>query len=108
MKQHITSEQLKELSEKEQEKLRQYWHKTGRKEGYLYGDYEQTLPILNIGQMIEYLVSKTATKNRLYLGWLTDKDYIINTENLCDDLWKRVKENLAAKSLIEMQQEKKS
>lgn len=108
MKQHVTIEQLNELSQSAREKLRKYkldsWaeplhdaRKTGPHAGKIY--YAQ-IPteeyLLSIGQMIEFLGE----------DWWFDLFDIPDTEGaviktydgeLCDALWETVKEVLELK-----------
>ena len=55
MKQHITTKQLDELSEKGKKKLRKWWKP--KEEEYIAHAWDgiQDLPLLSIGQMIEFL-----------------------------------------------------
>ena len=93
MKQNITEKQLNELSEKGKKRLRKWWKpKTG---DFMISDLSDgsksvgfvvqselvggtDLPLLSIGQMIEYL-------NDDYIPYERAKDF-------CDALWKLVKE----------------
>ena len=78
MKQHVSSKQLGELSEKGKERLRKWWKKSGIHEGDLVvgpnktsndflwleehlfqgGKLETSYPLLSIGQMVEFLDEK--------------------------------------------------
>lgn len=126
MKQHITIDQLNELSDKGKERLREWWKPS---EGNLYAvksknsEYveclvlqawirgEESLPLLSIGQMIEFLDWKdmqfylVPTKGGRYNKdtrgrWgVQDGDYenagkSFFAESLCDTLWEAVKEIL--------------
>lgn len=80
MKQHITSEQLNELSERGKERLRDWWipqtgdtamsEKTGN--WNLVGGYQLNkvtakrhfYPLLSIGQMIEFLLGHKDTRHK--------------------------------------------
>lgn len=127
MKQHITIEQLKELSEKGKEKLNDWWtpkefdifvhfdnkrlysvsainaveiHEIGK------DVYELHMPLLSIGQMIEFLQEKTNTDmdtlNNKFIQskvmavnhFVVGKVYIAYKDNLCNALWEAVKEVL--------------
>lgn len=105
MKQHITEEQLNELSEKGKERLRKWWKP---KEYDLYMNEEgevssvwcceddvtsTDMPLLSIGQMIEFLNEY----GEIYLGTVK----IITwepTQELFDVLWQSVKEVLEKKA----------
>lgn len=123
MKQHITIEQLNELSEKGKVRLREWWFPNNVREHDLYWfgeDYEvetigccedevsvgKELPLLSIGQMIEFLFDNdfgpyiTSNDNAFY--WIVEpvkkidywkKQEYSNTE-LCDALWEAVKDIL--------------
>lgn len=107
MKQHITIEQLNELSEKDKKRLVEWWQP---KEGDIFvcdltGEYvcnyfsqdriyhdseyweskESSFPLLSIGQMIEFLTPS-------YVSLLFDET--VMDDALCDDLWEAVKEVL--------------
>ena len=104
MKRRITVEQLQELTEEQQQRLREWWkptawdvivvyHGMGMKVTNVYNEMVSTdkkvcMPLLSIGQMIEML--------QLY----KDKDIFkyhdidITDENLCDALWSAVKQVL--------------
>ena len=116
MKQNITIEQLNELSEKGKKKLRKWWKP---KEGDLFLDTigegqvvwcceddveEGSLPLLSIGQMIEFLdehllegnyqIQRNGERN----SWRLNSDDIEFDEEgkseLCDMSWQAVKEIL--------------
>ena len=104
MKQHITNDQLKKLSKKGKEKLREFGYNLDSDvEWHLPPD--EGLPLLSIGQMIEFLdeqeflsrierdelweVQIPKTKNGVNYAWCG-----INKEELCDALWKACKEVL--------------
>jgi hypothetical protein len=138
MKQHITIEQLKELSEKGKERLRKWWEpkkydlivthsdylgKDGFQIGFFVSDYgylnsgyridgeytngyrekNDCLPLLSIGQMIEFLeehefynflsIEKTGTN---WTVWIEEADLTRDKvgryqSELCDALWEAVK-----------------
>lgn len=117
MKQHITVEQLNELSDKNKEKL---WKWLGVK-GYAWRggqtkwrficdggcDYPECQfqdPLLSIGQMIEFLgddyykIIANDWRNDSFIGieWGTGIDDFKSPkpEELCDILWQAVKERL--------------
>ena len=124
MKQHITVEQLNELSEKGKEKLRKWWKPIVGDwfddDGYMriIPDDETKgafvlnsfhTPLLSIGQMIEFLDEHLKTdwsicsgKNLLFFG-RSDRNEIYGKipqnrkGELCDALWKAVKEVLENK-----------
>ena len=104
MKQHITLSQLNELSEKGKEKLRKWWKpeegdmcvtNTGY-EVFIgeHVDYERfqafmaDLPLLSIGQMIEFLEVHGNDCYTVFDIWWHMK------MELCDALWEAVKEVL--------------
>lgn len=102
MKQNITKEQLQELSEKAQGKLRE-WCSEHRyvvarwdsdPQDYTHG----CVPLLSIGQMIEYL-DGLAWIRISSLGGIWDVIYAEDKSiggggGLCDVLWEAVKEDL--------------
>ena len=113
MKQHITEKQLNELSKKGKKILKDwYWKKLSVVEqlvensSYLEG-IEYDKPLLSIGQMIEFLQEKQKTgfyeiaftyqrsiqKLRFIHYKFKEFDKTYNQE-LCDALWKAVKEVL--------------
>lgn len=95
MKQHITIEQLNELSDKAKEKLREWWEP----EEYPFYDDEREMqdlyemfPLMSIGQMIEFLDYHNrqpqlnfALVDTLHTGKLFPPDF------MCDALWEAVK-----------------
>ena len=127
MKQHITPKQLNELSEKGKKRLRKWWKPI---DGDLYARFsnnmiwpmlahgvaklkkENNLPLLSIGQMIEFLIVKNPLAvilidGDLYTevapngaaiddGLITDDDSekIFKKENTCNALWEAVKDVL--------------
>ena len=128
MKQHITTKQLNELSEKEREKLRKWWkpkdgnfYSVMEKDKFMGGDVlyglsdvdwlkeNNSLPLLSIGQMIEFLVEKQdkgwrdlhieMLHDRWGVGTCYDNDipkwkFKNDKGELCDALWEAVKEVL--------------
>ena len=106
MKQHISPEQLEELSEKGNKKLRKWWKP---KESDLYSaclegvvceicdevygiekaEYKKCDPLLSIGQMIEFL-----ELYQVHEALIDQNKMIIPKDELCDELWKAVKEVL--------------
>ncbi len=131
MKQNITAEQLKELNEKEKKKLRDWWNPKegdmfldsdgevfyGQSNGFEDETYlpdkiyfkctdgegkETDLPLLSIGQMIEFLgINRRVNKMVLFKNWEAgdfggeDVGYRlgdpIERKELCDALWELVK-----------------
>ena len=116
MKQHITTEQLKELSKKGLKKYQKYLNSLEYVDVYKYlymgragkridftKEETDTLPVLSIGQMIEFLdeeddyfktwyrqgKSKISKECRTF-EWLYDTE-------LCNALWEAVKEVLNEK-----------
>lgn len=98
MKQRITTKQLNELSEKGKKRLRKWWKE--KKIGDIsewkqtYKAYKYTLPLFNIGQMIEFLGDEWFA----YIS-LQNKDdlkqfMVAKPEAICDALWLAVKEIL--------------
>ena len=116
MKQHITVKQLNELSNIQgKKKLRKWWKpKAGDKilmyedqvkvllEGYLPMEKEKhnLLPLLSIGQMIEFLDEKDDYFRSWYTKGISTKEYKDRNfswkykEEICDKLWEAVKEML--------------
>ena len=131
MKQHITEEQLNELSDKAKERLGEWWklqyqnHKLsegdpilylktwGRTPDYFYVDRvrpKHTLPLLSIGEMIEFLdenykdIRINHDKNIEGFAWqfchyyqdIRERGYRYHNRKpeLCDALWEAVKEVL--------------
>ena len=111
MKLHINQEQLNELSEKGKQGLIEWW--ADKNFQGIYGDKThrektRTLPLLSIGQMIEFLMDNTAGVNMESFSELTGRDdndpwYVITNNNnnftneykeLADALWAAVKEIL--------------
>lgn len=86
MKQHITIEQLNELSDKGKERLRKwvkdngYYNESADKLSKKMG-FRSDGTLLSIGQMIELLATGA---------------YIFEYEALCDSLWQACKEILEA------------
>lgn len=77
MKQHITTEQLNELSEKGKGKLREWWKPK-------VGD----LPLLSIGQMIEFL-DEQIDKHNQKVDENDEGEYIeYSIERLLDRCWR--------------------
>lgn len=109
MKQHITFEQLNELSQPARHKLREYMLKDWAKPMMLNGEVVSAdIPDyrLSIGQMIEYLDSFDVPYG-LYrsklggYGWSVDLPEHVGidvnipwNEELCDALWEAVKRDL--------------
>lgn len=111
MKQHITKSQLNELSIDIKGKLIVYLQNKNIKWGLLDNDV-MTKPLLNIGQMIEFL--QTYKKDKRYKNGYPDyisfcqpkqNDYYLDEwwyilpDTLCDDLWSAVKELLTHKPI---------
>lgn len=129
MKQHITIEQLNELTDKGRERLREWWKP--KTLGELFYDPEhgyvawnpstpmkmriaevEPLPILSIGQMIEFLESQLEFGRIIELtrdvnnpAWFVEiceldgadrfeGGVIFHEPELCDTLWEAVKEVL--------------
>ncbi|HEX8965414.1 MAG TPA: hypothetical protein VF820_03220 [Patescibacteria group bacterium] len=119
MKQHITIEQLNELSEKGKERL-QYWYAASKypktvkvklPEGFTITTYKEELwkrkklPLLSIGQMIEFLEEKHELRRSHWentkfikpssttqISWTHESS--INSHDICDNLWESAKEEL--------------
>lgn len=101
MKQNITPKQLNELSKKGKEKLGRWWY--GKKvEAFEYEFNLTELPLLSIGQMIEFLDEYTNIGELVKIerlrgnnGWIVDAGSIVtDEEELIDNLWEAVKEIL--------------
>jgi len=98
MKQHITVEQLKQLSESELEQYMQVIGYDVPQVGVTFRDIEM-LPLASIGQMIEFLMENNELEDgydvickswgKLSLGYFTGE--------YCDFLWEAVKEVLKSK-----------
>lgn len=82
MKQRITVEQLNELTDEQVKKLSEWW--------------KDHLPLLNIGQLIEYLTQteKPLIESSLagWRVWHQGEHY--SKVELCDALWEAVKQCL--------------
>ena len=112
MKQNITIKQLQELTKKERQKLNK-WRKTLIKCGsdidechwdpkihlVLWEEQEKSLPLLSIGQMIEFL----GEYKQLFVGCNNERNLeltFLNTKigkapnDICYELWEAVKESL--------------
>jgi hypothetical protein len=107
MKQHITIEQMNELSMKHRKKLHDWcivkkWYKLPHKKYWV----KYTVPLLTVGQMIEFL-NTTHTVHmqqwmdefkdwRVGLDWSSAEHfyYIVEKPELVDALWEAVKEIL--------------
>jgi len=135
MEQYITVKQLSELTDRQKEKLREWWkpskgdlfvamtvgtpehgfiidhHKPGydNKEGLCECDWcmagsDVALPLLSIGQMVEYLDGDVHIESRkegftvIYQPFYDYDPYVNGKEfckvELCDALWGAVKETL--------------
>lgn len=106
MKQHITPEQINELSFKAK-KAYEEWYKSHfdiwSNRIYVYEDEngvtQSDLPLLSIGQMIEFLYDHRPIKGNktCYLPESFGDEYgLPYPEEMCDDLWEAVKEKLNA------------
>lgn len=91
MKQHITIEQLNELTENQKQKLYDWNHNRYSHFGRV--DY----CLLSIGQMIEFLDKDISlmrtTSGHWHIGEYEENSMSVNLE-LCDVLWEVVKEIL--------------
>ena len=85
MKQNITEVQFNQLSTKAKEKLIK-WSKTCKsfQEEILEGDYNPDIPLLSIGQMIEFLPQQELDL-ALCLSWSRRAKWEKN--KLCSVLW---------------------
>lgn len=105
MKQHITRKQLNELSKLGRKKYR---HLYPNNLGYSSAQW-RLVPLLSIGQMIEFLdekgefkkifrlwsKSEKKTAGKKYLPWMVDvSTHAVSSAKLCDALWEAVKEVL--------------
>ena len=111
MKQHITLDDLNQLSKKGKKRLF-LWSKTCKsfQDEIFEGDYDPNFPILSIGQMIEFLehhgklgqILHFSTWTGAICAWrVTNKEGIPSQidgrpdfKELCDTLWESVKEVL--------------
>ena len=111
MKQHITVEQLIELSKEQRQRLKEWW-KPQNHDVFIYGHHseinqihnvekflgkENALPLLSIGQMIELLEIELI--NPMPSSWEVEyyqdkKLCITSAEELTDALFKAVKQVL--------------
>ncbi len=123
MKRRITVEQLQELTEEQQQRLREWWKPQlydvfieiliddeiieGSIERETYEPSKEALPLLDIGQMIELLEEKKMVTESLdikapkgliniYSVWYGNGDFPKKYESkeLCDALWQAVKQVL--------------
>lgn len=95
MKQHITTEQLNELSRKAKDKFRQYDRQ------FFEGKHVDGMTLFSVGQMIEFLTENTylfeikshhTEKSRLPLYNITAYGLDIEDHHdLCDALWEATK-----------------
>ncbi|MES0334787.1 MAG: hypothetical protein SFH39_00295 [Candidatus Magnetobacterium sp. LHC-1] len=91
MKQHITSEQINELTESQKETLRTICKNTE-------SVGQSCIPMLTIGQMIEILEHENIELIITYNGgvsdnWEVETDHsVLNEFELCDVLWDAIKE----------------
>lgn len=96
MKQHITVEQLNELSEKGRVALRRWTLARFPETRGVYVEWVRTsppLPLLSIGQMIEFL-DQYILDEILSPNQVGECEGFIKKEKLCDTLWEAVKEVL--------------
>lgn len=100
MKQHITDQQINHLSEFGKSRLRSWW-KDNQKVGDTHIILNYDLPMLSIGQMIEFLgdnwyycLFSVEGDNKECCGYEVEKSY---EGNLCDALWEICKEKLEAR-----------
>jgi len=102
MKQHITDEQLKELTKKGKARLQQYWLDTSVKKGIIRKDQVQEVgkffsvphEWVTIGQMIQFLDEAPEREDGYNpWEWFVEKG-IPSPKLLCDSLWEAVKEVL--------------
>lgn len=117
MKQQISSEQLQELTEEQKERLREWWkpqmwHQMIDNKGLYYlgfqtkdieADKENLLPLLSIGQMIDFIDGEReelwSFREKMLTPYKEDAYWrvrgIDNLEfsgnSLCDALWEAVK-----------------
>lgn len=105
MKQHISVEQLQQLTEEQQQRLRELWKPKRFDVSYdgenarslNFGDYNANKtesPLLNIGQMIELLRMKSPDKLKdifFYMAYEIEDDEIQNVDDICDQLWEAIK-----------------
>lgn len=108
MKQHITSDQLNELSDKAKNKLWKMaephdyeFNEMGANVCNRCGNFQsipdfpgKCLPLLSIGQMIEFLVDNNSPMIKNDMGTIGSFEWVAGSEELCDDLWEAVKEVL--------------
>lgn len=96
MKQHITPEQSDELSIEAHRKLAEWRRKNG------YSNDRAELPLLTIGQMIEFLDEDNRWEMTEYKPFKHGTGYKDipwdNKQELCDALWEAVKEVLNDKT----------
>jgi hypothetical protein len=110
MKRRINPEQLQELTEEQQQRLREWWELTAwdviavyetectcRISNVLEETMKTTknkcLPLLDIGQMIE-LLNDAEQSSKIFKIMRRVDDCIIDIQELCDALWQAVKQVL--------------
>lgn len=106
MKQHITTKQLNEISIKARIELSKRFNPTKTIENLEGGQIVTYVPLLSMGQLIEFLDKNKKWKmflsiNHYLNGWgITDgenqgeKVLYYDEKELCDALWEAVKEAL--------------
>lgn len=110
MKQHITEQQLDELSEKGKRELAKWFVKWMESKDTYCPNHEyklndkEFLPLLSIGQMIEFLDEKNSLFEFHYFDLFIVEDYgtdgkeWLKPKDWCDSLWEAVKKELNEKS----------
>lgn len=112
MKQRIKIEQLNELSDEQKERLREWWNPSSG-DAYYYvkinstGNVpwsnktwenddmkKRTLPLLSIGQMIEFLDDQRQSAVPVPITQIIPNINLIYTDHLCNALWGMVKQAL--------------
>ena len=97
MKQHITEEQLGELSEKGMEKWFDFlWNTVLKKDTFRGTTNSEIIELTTIGQMIEFLDENEIWFQKDEKSWDVWVQYqgAYTKKELCDALWEAVKEVL--------------
>ncbi len=92
MKQNISPEQMKELTDSQHNELRDWVKKTKFYVGgaHISSTDNKLYGLMSIGQMIEFINDNTSELNEKgdrFIGWKID-------DTFCDALWEAVKEKL--------------
>lgn len=99
MKQHISVEDLQQLSDKGKGRLIEWWasHQFSTCEIYRESKNSARYPLLSIGQLIEFLEEKDNFWYQSFWMINNEEDLFVQkgyVSELCDSLWEAVKEVL--------------